>query len=143
MVSLFVNHPSDPICFLFCIRLHVRPDVSSHYISSHFSFACCKIFLSSPGTAKRYKVQIYSLNEILCYFECLAGTPVYKTWQMQMYSAFTNKTESNCHFPAPSWSCTIHLQALQDIPDMNRVSLHRNNEINLTILEQFLPGAGK
>jgi hypothetical protein len=53
--------------------------------------------------------------------------------QRPNYDAFTDKFESNCHFPAPGWNCMTHGQALQ-VPDTSQVSLHKSNEINLPIL---------
>jgi hypothetical protein len=50
----------------------------------------------------------------------------------QKYSPFTDKVESNCHFPAPD--CITHCQALQGFPDTSEVSLHQNNKSNLPIL---------
>jgi hypothetical protein len=50
------------------------------------------------------------------------------------YSAFTNKAEINCHFPAPGWNCLTHRQALQGFSDTSQVSLHKNNKINLPFL---------
>jgi hypothetical protein len=47
-----------------------------------------------------------------------------------MYSAFTDKVERNCHFPAPGWNCKTHCQALQGFLDTSQVSLHKNNKIN-------------
>jgi hypothetical protein len=32
------------------------------------------------------------------------------------YSAFTDKVERNCRFPAPGWNCIIHRQVLQSLP---------------------------
>jgi hypothetical protein len=46
------------------------------------------------------------------------------------YSAFSDKVESNCHFPAPGWNCMTHRQALQGFPDTSQVSLHFYNKIN-------------
>jgi hypothetical protein len=42
---------------------------------------------------------------------------------MLLYSAFTEKFERNCHFPAPSWNCMTQCHALQGFPDTNQVSL--------------------
>jgi hypothetical protein len=36
-----------------------------------------------------------------------------------------------------------HRQALQVFPDLNKVSLHKNNKIKFPFLQQFLPEAGK
>jgi hypothetical protein len=60
-----------------------------------------------------------------------------------LYSAFTNKVERSCHFPAPGWKYMTHRQARQGFPDTNQVSLHKNNKIFLLSKQQFLPGAGK
>jgi hypothetical protein len=57
-----------------------------------------------------------------------------------LYSAFTDKVERNCQFPAPGWKCMTRRQGLQGSPD--QVSLHKNNKINLPILQQSLPDAG-
>jgi hypothetical protein len=45
-------------------------------------------------------------------------------------SAFTDKPEHNCHFPAPVRNCMTDRQALQDFPDTSQVSFHENNKIN-------------
>jgi hypothetical protein len=39
-----------------------------------------------------------------------------------IYSAFTDKVERNCHFPAPGWNCMTHRQALQGFSDTSQVS---------------------
>jgi hypothetical protein len=39
----------------------------------------------------------------------------------------------------PGWN----RQALQVFPHTSQVSLHKNNKINLPLLQQFLLGAGK
>jgi hypothetical protein len=57
---------------------------------------------------------------------------------LSFYSAFTDKPERNCHFPAPGGHCMIHRQALQDFPDTTQVSLYKNNKINLPILQGVL-----
>jgi hypothetical protein len=40
------------------------------------------------------------------------------------YSTSADKSERNCHFPAPGRNCMTHRQVLRDIPDTSRVSLH-------------------
>jgi hypothetical protein len=50
-----------------------------------------------------------------------------------MYSAFTDKVERSCHFPAPGWNCMTYRRALQGFPDTIEVSLHKNNKINLPL----------
>jgi hypothetical protein len=54
---------------------------------------------------------------------------------VKLYSAFTDKVECDCHFPAPGWNCMTHRQALQGFPDMSQVLLHKNNKINITTLQ--------
>jgi hypothetical protein len=54
------------------------------------------------------------------------------------HSAFTDNPEHNCHFPVPGRNCTTHRQALQDPPDTSQVSLHKNNKINLLLLQEVL-----
>jgi hypothetical protein len=49
-----------------------------------------------------------------------------------MRSASTDKGEHNRHFSAPGRNCMTHHQALQDIPDTSKVSLHKNNKFNST-----------
>jgi hypothetical protein len=56
----------------------------------------------------------------------------------RLHSAFTDKLERNCHFPASGRNCTTHCQALQDFPDTSQVSLHKNNKFNLPILQEVL-----
>jgi hypothetical protein len=72
----------------------------------------------------------------------ISTTLVTEAQNLKFYSAFTDKVERNCHFPAPGWNCMTHRQALQCFPYTSQVSLHRN-KINLSILQQFLPGAVK
>jgi hypothetical protein len=62
---------------------------------------------------------------------------------LSMCSAFTDNVERNCHFPAPGWTFMTHRQVLQGFPDTSQVLLHKNNKINLRVLQQFLPGAVK
>jgi hypothetical protein len=45
------------------------------------------------------------------------------------YTAFTDKVERKCHFPALRRTCTPHSQALGDFPDAIPVTLHKNNDI--------------
>jgi hypothetical protein len=54
-----------------------------------------------------------------------------------IYSAFTDKPEHNCHFPAPGRNCMTHSQVLQDFLDKSQVSLHKNSKIN----QPFFRGA--
>jgi hypothetical protein len=42
--------------------------------------------------------------------------------------------ERDCHFPAPGCNCMIHREALLGFHDTSKVSLHKNNKINLSIL---------
>jgi hypothetical protein len=49
---------------------------------------------------------------------------------MRIYSAFTDKVESYCHFPAPGFNCLTHRWVLQGYPDTSQVSLHKNNKID-------------
>jgi hypothetical protein len=51
-----------------------------------------------------------------------------------IYSAFTEKIERKCRFPAPGWNCMTHREALQGFPDTIQISLHLNNKINLPTL---------
>jgi hypothetical protein len=60
-----------------------------------------------------------------------------------IYSAFADKVERNCHFPAPSWNCTTHRQALQSSPDTSQVSLRKNNKINLPFVAVPAGSRGK
>jgi hypothetical protein len=60
-----------------------------------------------------------------------------------VYSAFTDKVERNCYLPVSGWNFMTHCQALQGFPDTSQVSLHKNNKIKESILQQFLPGTGK
>jgi hypothetical protein len=43
---------------------------------------------------------------------------------LNKYTAFTDKVERNCHFPAPGRNCMTHSQALQDSPDTSQALLH-------------------
>jgi hypothetical protein len=58
-------------------------------------------------------------------------------------SGYPAKSSTKGGHPIPGWNCITHPQALQDFPDMSQVPLHKNNKINLPVLQQFLPGAGK
>jgi hypothetical protein len=49
----------------------------------------------------------------------------FPTLQKAWYSAFTDKVERNCHFPAAGWNCMTHRQAPKGFPDMSQVSLHK------------------
>jgi hypothetical protein len=51
-----------------------------------------------------------------------------------LYSAFTDKVESNWHFPAPGRNCMTHRQGLQGFPDTSQVSLHTKNKITNLII---------
>jgi hypothetical protein len=42
-----------------------------------------------------------------------------------LYSAFTDKVERNCHFPAPGWNRVTRRQALQCFLDTSQVFLHK------------------
>jgi hypothetical protein len=58
-------------------------------------------------------------------------------------SAFADKVERNCHFPAPDWNFMTHRLALQGFADTSRVSLHKNNKINLPFFLSVPAGSRK
>jgi hypothetical protein len=47
------------------------------------------------------------------------------------YSAFTDKVERNCHFPAAGWNYMTHRQALQVFPYISQASLNKINKFSL------------
>jgi hypothetical protein len=53
---------------------------------------------------------------------------------------FADQVDSNCHFPFSGWNYMTHHKALQYFPDATRISLHKDRELNLPILQELLPG---
>jgi hypothetical protein len=49
-------------------------------------------------------------------------------------TAFTDKSERNCHLPTPDKNSMTDHEVLQDFPDTSQVSLHKNNIVNLQII---------
>jgi hypothetical protein len=56
------------------------------------------------------------------------------TQNTNIYSAFTDKVERNCHLPASGWNCMTLHQALQGFPDTSQVSVRKNNKIKSPVL---------
>jgi hypothetical protein len=52
--------------------------------------------------------------------------------------AFTDKVESNCHFPNTGWNCTAHCQALQGFPDTSHLETTLTNRNKDDVIWVFL-----
>jgi hypothetical protein len=49
--------------------------------------------------------------------------------RVEMHSAYTDKPDSNCHFPAPGRNCITHCQALHVFLDRSQVSIYKNEDL--------------
>jgi hypothetical protein len=69
----------------------------------------------------------------LSYSMLTAAKHQFTSMACALYSAFADKPERKCHFPAAGWNCMTYRQTLQDFPDMSSVSLYKKHKINLTL----------
>jgi hypothetical protein len=56
-----------------------------------------------------------------------------RTWYLKttlLYGAFSDKIESNCHFPACAWNFMTRSEAQQDFRDKNQGSSHKTIKPN-------------
>jgi hypothetical protein len=104
--------PSTPqlLCTVLCLT-HCDSVSFTSPVRNRLAFYV-EVF-SSPASTSRLKNQHLSAL-IDCLFKIFA-----------ICSAFTDKPERNCHFPAPGRNCMTHRQALHDFPDTSQVSLHK------------------